>query len=378
MLQRTGPSADCTRALDANVTLHLPTASYMRAYCSPWVYEPGTPAWNSSLSPRCASIDHLRAGYGSYLHHALHGVFLARERGRRLVPLLHHWVRREVAERAQMKQQANLLIQGNTVNHTCWWRSRATSNGSAPKCMSPCQVRLLSCTTGLVEPPCDSAPRWVRLSTIGVAHRRHSLFEVGQAALEMLRPLLPAIAPREVGAVSDAATGCIAVQLRYGDSCGKNAFHTARRCTPVGDYMRGVQELHSRYGYRRIVVTSDSARALHEFVRLLPPGLHAARPPTASHQLLGDSLNDTDKMVEEIMRRNRSAAYTMFETFVADLAALSTCDAVVAKFTSNMARLAYELISARLGRTAPFVSLDAPWCFGGRQWSPEGRGFFAC
>ena len=39
------------------------------------------------------------------------------------------------------------------------------------------------------------------------------------------------------------------------------------------------------------------------------------------------------------MRRNRSAALDMFETFVADLAALAACDALVAKFTSNMARL---------------------------------------
>lgn len=113
-------------------------------------------------------------------------------------------------------------------------------------------------------------------------------------------------------------------------------------------------------------------------MRSLPSGLRAVRPSTQADRLFGDSLESADKMVEEVMRHNRSAALDMFETFVADLGALSACDAVVAKFTSNMARLAYELISARLGRVAPFVSLDSPWCFGGRQWSPEGRGFFAC
>ena len=39
------------------------------------------------------------------------------------------------------------------------------------------------------------------------------------------------------------------------------------------------------------------------------------------------------------------------------------CDLFVGKFTSNFFRTAYELHAARCDCAAPFVSLDAPWCF---------------
>ena len=102
---RSDPMAECVRTLpDSNATSYLPPASSVRAHCPPWVYEEGSHAWNISRSPRCASIDHLRAGYGSYLHHALHGIFHGRDRGRRVVALHHHYVRREMAERLQTSQ----------------------------------------------------------------------------------------------------------------------------------------------------------------------------------------------------------------------------------------------------------------------------------
>ena len=56
-----------------------------------------------------------------------------------------------------------------------------------------------------------------------------------------------------------------------------------------------------------------------------------------------------------------------------DLLLLAQCTAFVGKFTSNFYRAAYALHAAGCECAAPFVSLDAPWCFDyglteGRNW----------
>eukprot|EP00325_Prymnesiales_sp_UTEX-LB-985_P003627 CAMPEP_0174712444 /NCGR_PEP_ID=MMETSP1094-20130205/13434_1 /TAXON_ID=156173 /ORGANISM="Chrysochromulina brevifilum, Strain UTEX LB 985" /LENGTH=116 /DNA_ID=CAMNT_0015911513 /DNA_START=129 /DNA_END=479 /DNA_ORIENTATION=- len=112
----------------------------------------------------------------------------------------------------------------------------------------------------------------------------------------------------------------------------------------------------------------------------------------SDRSLFGDGLLEHDVMVETLLRapaanashparswaNSSSPTWAAFESFVIDLHAMASCDAVVGKFTSNLARLVFELISARLGRVAPYISLDVPWCFGGRAPSPHGRGFFPC
>ena len=46
-----------------------------------------------------------------------------------------------------------------------------------------------------------------------------------------------------------------------------------------------------------------------------------------------------------------------------DLLLLGESAALVGKFTSNLDRIAYALMSARGGCLRPYVSLDAAWCF---------------
>ena len=46
----------------------------------------------------------------------------------------------------------------------------------------------------------------------------------------------------------------------------------------------------------------------------------------------------------------------------ADIVGLARCDALVGPFHSTMDLLVFELITARLGRAPPFVSMDDPWC----------------
>ena len=56
-----------------------------------------------------------------------------------------------------------------------------------------------------------------------------------------------------------------------------------------------------------------------------------------------------------------------------DMLLLSHASMFVGKFSSNFFRAAYALHAARCECAAPFVSLDAPWCFDyglaeGRNW----------
>ena len=145
-----------------------------------------------------------------------------------------------------------------------------------------------------------------------------------------------------------------------------------------------LENIPRRYGWRRVVVASDSVRERRAFLAALDPSLVAETPTQRENTLFGDGLLDRNVMVEQLLRSRHgwenatSPQWDAFESFILDLHAMVRCDAVVAKFTSNMARLTLELMSARMGRVAPFISLDAPWCFGGRGASPHGRGFFPC
>ena len=352
-------AADCMR--DAPPTPeYLPSPASLHVPC---------PSWHEvdAGDRPCATIDHLRAGYGSYIHHAIHGVFLARGKGHRLVPLLHHYVRKEAIH--HRVTEVPMVRQAFSIDRRARWNGTNAS-------VVPCQLALLGCVTGVAESSCDfrHAPR---MDMSGQARRRHSLFQVGAAALALLRPdLSPLASPT---AHLRLGGPCIAAQLRFGDSCGTNAFHTGRRCGPVQEYVDAVVKLRDRYGITRVVTASDSARSLAEFTSLLGArGMHVTTL-TPPERLQGDAILRERKMVEHVMVRNATLAWAMLETFLVDLYGLSqSCDALVTKFTSNMGRLLLELIAARLGRVPPYVSLDVPWCFGNRAASPHGQGYFPC
>jgi hypothetical protein len=61
-----------------------------------------------------------------------------------------------------------------------------------------------------------------------------------------------------------------------------------------------------------------------------------------------------------------------FTTMMVDLALMRDCDYLVGAFSTNVARLAYELMVAKHGCYPPFISLDMPWCHGGGTEMLEG------
>merc|ERR1711865_1194826 len=50
-----------------------------------------------------------------------------------------------------------------------------------------------------------------------------------------------------------------------------------------------------------------------------------------------------------------------------DLSLLKECDYFVGGFSTNVARLAYELMTAHKGCYVPFISTDMHWCHYGGQ-----------
>jgi len=50
-----------------------------------------------------------------------------------------------------------------------------------------------------------------------------------------------------------------------------------------------------------------------------------------------------------------------FRDIATDIWALAHCDALVVSFASSVAWVAYELLIARKGHYAPFISIDLAW-----------------
>ena len=194
----------------------------------------------------------------------------------------------------------------------------------------------------------------------------NSLWSASDMMDRLLRPNARLAAYLERFLPSASQRPCLAVHLRYGDSCGYDAARTARRCDNVSEYVDAVRRMHHRYGYRSLVLSSDSANAMREFRRELWGSPHASLElkllPVLSHEgavLIGDYLRQIDAKFERFdSRRRRASEWDMWLAFIIDLHRLAACDGLVGKFTSNVPRIVLALMAraARgvVGPAAPF------------------------
>ena len=206
----------CPRVPPA-ATVYLPPA----ASCSPW------PTLEPNSAPSCAKVAHLDAGFASFIHHMIHAEYVARSSGVRFVP--HHH-----PQLVGRKDPAWLF--GGAFPRAK--RKKGVS------CRPGVNWRCLYNLTGLGRCTRNDT----RIKVWGGAHR--SFYQVARAAQRFLTPtfqlaqFLKRVIPR-------GTEPCIAVQLRYGDACGHNANHTARKCGPVSEYVRAVENISRVYGFRR-------------------------------------------------------------------------------------------------------------------------------
>jgi hypothetical protein len=177
----------------------------------------------------------------------------------------------------------------------------------------------------------------------------------------------------------------LSMHMRRGDSCSDGK-RTGRICSNGTAYATAVMEMVSNFGYRSLVVTSDSDDAVGELrAALASRGWQPHWPiiaSTASQSAERDRWfkeSPRDKIrIEAQWAAGDLDPWEDFESFLIDIFLLRESDGFVGKFTSNFDRLVFELMSARFGCVRPYLSLDASWCFGGYQTSPDGNRHFRC
>ena len=162
----------------------------------------------------------------------------------------------------------------------------------------------------------------------------------------------------------------LSMHIRRGDSCGgREAVRTGRRCAPASEYAVAAGKLAASFGFRSLLVATDSDSALDELRRALPttPGWPRDAPVLARNdsQRRDDIRLHMNHIETAWQEGGEIEPWQEFYSFLVDVLLLAEGDGFVGKFTSNIDRIVYALMAGRAGCHRPYVSLDAAFCFGG-------------
>ena len=156
----------------------------------------------------------------------------------------------------------------------------------------------------------------------------------------------------------------LGLHVRMGDACAASEMaRTSRRCDALEAYAPHVERLAARYGVRHVFLATDSeavvGAARRRFART---GLALLYQKNVSVRARGDAAGGGG-LIDNLLRNGKVDGYAEGWAAALDLLLLGESAALVGKFTSNLDRIAYALMSARGGCLRPYVSLDAAWCF---------------
>ena len=165
----------------------------------------------------------------------------------------------------------------------------------------------------------------------------------------------------------DADDGnAIGIHIRHGDSCMDILRY--RHCYGLEEYMQGAEELRRRYGVHTIMLATDSGavvdRARKEYGREGSGWVFVLQ--RMEGRGVWDELGKAFVIHQDIeFRLQGSGVNRTREAYavLGDLRMLGKARYIVGSFTSNLARIALSLASARSGRLVPYVGVDVPWCF---------------
>jgi len=184
----------------------------------------------------------------------------------------------------------------------------------------------------------------------------------------LVRPLARTGHPR--------APDCIGVHVRHGDSCGRasgyaklgrHAYVRRRTCPSLRDYLGAADQLRRSTGFKDIFLATDDVEvaatagaeaANMGFALVVLDGNRTKYGP-------GNAAGDRDRRAEFVIEERRADEFDhalAAREVYADVAGLAACDALVGPLHSTMDLLVLELVTARLGRPPPFVSMDDPYC----------------
>ena len=137
----------------------------------------------------------------------------------------------------------------------------------------------------------------------------------------------------------------------------------ARTCTPLSEYMERLTPYARELGITTIYLATDSELVLAQ-TRHYPEFKFLFLKNVTRHAMKSRPTIIWDKLIAQ--RAGTSAVHDNFiDAWMAsvDMFLLSMCHVFIGKFTSTFFRTAYALHSAQCNCAAPFISLDAPWCF---------------
>ena len=87
-------------------------------------------------------------------------------------------------------------------------------------------------------------------------------------------------------------------------------------------------------------------------------------------------MSKTNAVIDDCHKTGECDPVADIYTMMMDLELMVAADVFIGGFSTNVARVAYELMVSRKGCYPPFVSLDVPWCHNhgqsmGSKYLPE-------
>jgi hypothetical protein len=146
-------------------------------------------------------------------------------------------------------------------------------------------------------------------------------------------------------------------------------------------YMIGLRAAKQRYGARRVFLATDDAAVIRDAVARFGDEFEFVytdmnRTALQSDTFIGIDIDidvcitvtdqtttNDDTILERRLKKGwiDSSAGDVALDYITDITLLAHCDVLVGAFSSNMDRLAFELMAARVGYVPPFYSLDTPY-----------------
>jgi hypothetical protein len=169
----------------------------------------------------------------------------------------------------------------------------------------------------------------------------------------------------------------LGMHVRRGDSCmrwasfvGDHVMHKkneSRPCYPTDMYLEAASEMSSRYGVKVLSLATDSALAEREIRAALEPEGWTVRSLRFDREVVGGEEGTNVGLVANdpqnvfIEKRNQDGTLDkelVIGSLLAELEMLSGATMLIGTSMSQVTRLAFHLITGRLGTVPPYTFLD--------------------
>lgn len=283
-------------------------------------------------------------GYGCQLHHVVYCFIVAYATERTLILKSKGWRYHKAGWEEVFYPISETCLEADPNVHTRSWPGDPDT-----------QILMLPIVDSLaVRPPylplsipADLAPRLTRL------HGDPIVWWVGQFLKYLLKPRGPTSEMLKVGMERMGfKKPIVGVHVRRTDKVGTEAaYHSIEEyMTYVEDYFLQL-EINGTTVKRRVFLASDDARVINE-----------ARTKYPTYEIIGDP--DVAKMAALSTRYTDSS----LNGIVLDIHMLSLCDYLVCTFSSQVCRVAYEIMQSLHPDAANmFKSLDDVYYYGGQN-----------